>query len=108
MEVGARFERSQRAVAAGRWELAAYDVHELREVFEDDLLPGKWADNPSMGHETHAFIAGPLPQLEAAARDRSAWDGAFGTTVKACNACHQVAHVAFIEIDAAGALRVAR
>lgn len=105
-----RFERSLRAVAAGRWELAAYDVHELREVLEDDLLPGKWADNPSMSHEARAFLAGPLSQLEAAARerDRGAWDGAFGTTLKACNACHQVAHVEFLEIDAPGALRLGR
>jgi cytochrome c556 len=110
IEVGMRFERSQRAVAAGRWELAAYDVHELREVFEDDLLPGKWADNPAMRHDAQVFLAGALLELEAAARvkDRGGWDGSFGVALKACNACHDVAHVGFIEVDATGAMRVAR
>lgn len=100
-----RFERSQRAVAAGRWELAAYDIHELGEAFEDDLLPGKWADNPTMRHAARVFLAGPLGPLEAAARvkDRGAWDSAFGATLKACNACHDAAHVGFLQVDASGA-----
>jgi cytochrome c556 len=108
IEVGMRFERSRRAVLANAWELAAYDLHELREVFDDDLLPGKWSDNPAMQHDAHQFTAGALAQLEAAARvhDRAAWDTAYPATVQACNACHATAHVAFLAIDSSGALRL--
>jgi hypothetical protein len=108
IEVGARFERCQRAIAAGAWELAAYDLHELREIFDDDLLPGKWSGNPAMQHDAHAFIVGPLSQLEAAARvrDRAAWDSAHAATVTACNACHATAHVGFLVVDGSGALRL--
>lgn len=108
IEVGMRFQRARRAVTASAWELAAYDVHELREVFEDDLLPGKWSDNPSMLHEAHAFLSGPLLQLEASARvrDLAAWDSVFETTTRACNSCHAIGHVGFVAIEASGAVRI--
>ena len=108
LEVGTRYARLGREVEAGRWELAAYDVHELRETFDDDLLPRTWGDNPTMQHAARAFLAGPLAQLEATARtkDRAGWPAAFTATTAACNACHRDGHVAFIEIDDSGALRV--
>ena len=110
IEVGARYARLPHEIAADRWELAAYDVHELRETFEDDLPPRAWGDNPAMQHEAKAFLAGPLAALEASARtrDHAGWAATFDATTKACNACHAVAHVEFIEIGADGALRDSR
>lgn len=110
IEVGARYTRLPHEIAADRWELAAYDVHELREVFDDDLLPRAWGDNPAMQHEAKMFLTGPLAALEASARtrDKAGWATTFDATTKACNACHLAAHVAFIEIDADGALRDSR
>lgn len=105
IEVGTRYPRLPREIAAGSWELAAYDVHEMRETFEDDLLPRSWNDNPTMQHEAKTFLAGPLAALEASARTRDAgWRAAFDATTKACNACHATAHVAFIVIDKDGYL----
>lgn len=108
IEVGTRYARVGREVAANRWELAAYDIHELRETFEDDLLPRTWNDNPTMQHASKTFLDGPLANLEATARtkDRAAWATAFAATTDACNACHRDGKVEFIEIDANGALRV--
>jgi hypothetical protein len=104
IEVGTRYARLPREIAADHWELAAYDLHELREVFEDDLLPRAWNDNPAMQHESKAFLTGPLAALEASARtrDQAGWPATFDATTKACNACHAVAHVAFIVIDKDG------
>lgn len=103
-----RYARVSREIAAERWELAAYDVHELRETFEDDLLPHTWNENPAMQRAAKQFLDGPLAQLEATARtkDHATWSADFAATTKACNACHLEGKVAFIEIDATGALRV--
>lgn len=108
IEVGLRMARFHRAAAAGAWELAAYDAHELREVFEDDLLPGTWRAKPPMQYEARTFLDGPLPQLEAAARthDRD-WGKTFATVVTACNHCHSVGHNAFIIVEDDGNLRTA-
>lgn len=109
MEVGSRFERANIAAQSARWDVAVYDTHELREVFDDDLLPGRWADNPTMSSEAHKFLAGPLAALEADARthDARGWAAAFATTTAACNACHRIARVAFIQIDESGAFGAA-
>lgn len=107
IEVGSRYARIFREVAAGDWQLASYDLHEVREVFEDDLLPRTWDDNPTMKHEAHDFLAGPLTQFESAARvhDRADCSRSFIAATKACNGCHVAGHVAFIEIGSDGALR---
>ena len=36
-EVARRFDRAGRAVEAGRWDLADYDLGEIEEVFEQDI-----------------------------------------------------------------------
>ena len=107
IEVGTRYARLPHEIAAGRWELAAYDAHELRETFEDDLLPHTWGDNPTMQQDAKQFLAGPLAQLEASVRTQdAAWRTSFDATTKACNACHAAGHVAFVEIGDDGVLRV--
>jgi hypothetical protein len=104
-EVGRRFERAGHAVAAGRWELAGYDLGEMEEVFAADLphaaRPGDVPIDPAP--LAAAFVSTTLPALSRAveARDRRAFDAAFADASRACNGCHQAAGKAFIEISAA-------
>lgn len=98
MQVGRRLELSGRAARAGRWELAAYEVEELREIYEGPLL-----DAPAPA-EIHAriepFAETCLAPLEdaARARDLARFEAEFRTTSIGCNACHQAAQVPFVEI----------
>ena len=100
LQIGHRLELSGRAARAGRWELAEYEVEELREVYEGPLLEAPAPD------EVHAriepFIESCLVPLEAAAeaRDMARFEREFATTTTGCNACHATARVAFIEIPA--------
>jgi hypothetical protein len=100
-EAGQRFHRAARAVAAGRWELATYDLHELGEVFADDLATSTWHGRPELSRRSHDFQAHELTAIATAvaARDRAAFDQAVAATAKACNACHHAADVAYIEIS---------
>jgi hypothetical protein len=98
LQIGQRLELSGRAARAGRWELAAYEVQELREIYEGPLL-----DAPAP-EEIHAriepFAASCLLPLEEAAqsRDMARFEREFATTSIGCNACHQAASVPFVEI----------
>jgi cytochrome c556 len=101
-EVGRRFERAGRAVAASRWDLANYDLGEIEEVFANDL---PYAERPEdvpidPAPRAAAFAATNLPALLKAteARDRAAFDAAFAAAAAACNACHVEAKKAFIEV----------
>jgi cytochrome c553 len=101
-EVGRRFERLGRAVAAGRWELADYDLGEIGEVFEQDvptalMPPEVHVDLRSMAQ---AFAATTPADLEKAiaARDRGAFEAAFARAATACNGCHRAAGRGFIEV----------
>ena len=101
-EIGRRFERGGRAVAAGRWELAEYDIGEIGEIFEGDL-PN--AHPPGEGHaDMHALaraFAATLPEdlrRAVATHDRAVFDAAFARAAASCNGCHQAAEKAFIEI----------
>lgn len=101
-EVARRFERSGRAVVAGRWDLAAYDVGEIEEVFEQDIPT---AEQPS---EVHVDLR-PIAQAFAsthpaalhqaiAAHDRAAFASAFAAASTMCNTCHAAAGKPFIEV----------
>jgi hypothetical protein len=103
-EVGRRFERAGRAVAAERWDLADYDLGEIEEVFEMDLPHAERPEDVPIDPTpiANAFATDVLPALQRAvkARDRSAFDRAFGEASRACNACHEAAQKAFIEVPA--------
>ncbi len=98
LQVGHRLELAGRAARVGRWELATYEVEELREVYEGPLLEAPAPD------EIHAriepFIDSCLAPLEEAARahDMARFEREFATTTIGCNACHATANVPFIEI----------
>ena len=100
-EIGRRLERSGRSVQAGRWELAAYDIEELEEVFEDELALFVSADDAlDIGKVAALFARTHLPTLEQAitARDRTAFERAFATTTEGCNSCHRAANHPYIEV----------
>ena len=103
VQVGRRFEVSGRAASANRFELAAFEVGELGELFEDDVprasLPkeGPTAQIPAMAK---AFLESIPPELTraAASKDRNAFAAAFQHAADTCNACHRSADKGFIQV----------
>jgi hypothetical protein len=103
LQVGRRFETAGRAAAANRFELAAFEVGELQELFEYDVphasLPkeGPTAQIPALAK---AFLAAAPPELAkaAASEDRAAFATAFQHTAALCNACHESAAKGFIKV----------
>lgn len=109
-EVGRRFERAGRAVVAGRWPLAAYDLQLLTRVFVEDLPRAPRPDDVPIDPTPIAaqFAARALPPLVDAvrARDRAAFEAAFAAAARECNFCHHDAHKVFIEIPTAPGVEV--
>ena len=85
---------------ARNWELAGYELGELKEVFSDvqDLVPRY--HNIPVGDMIDAIITGTVTELEGAiaARDFSKFSASFDGLTAACNSCHQAANRAFIVI----------
>ncbi len=100
-EAGRRFQRSQRAAIAGRWELAKYDLHELEEIFEEDLATSSWHGKAELSERARQFQTQQLTALRTAvnARDRAAFEHAVADAARACNACHKAADQDYIEIS---------
>ena len=102
-ELGRRFERSGKAAVAGRWELAAFEVGELKEICTAALpraeLPQE-GPTAALGALTEVFVTTALPPMAAAARARSAtaFAAAFQAAAVQCNACHASTEKAFIEV----------
>jgi hypothetical protein len=100
-EVGRRFERIGRAAKVGRWDLAAYDLGEIEEVFAD--IP-----HAIMPDDVHVdlrplaadFASKGPPDLKQAiaSHDPAAFQAAFARTAARCNACHETAGRAFIQV----------
>lgn len=109
-EVGRRFERAGRAANAGRWELVAYDVGELGELFGDDLPHAAPPDNVHVDVRALAatFARERLPALAQAAahRDAAQFAQAFSATAAACNACHTAAAHGFIVVPSVPGMAV--
>ena len=85
---------------ARNWELAGYQLSELKEVFSDvqDLVPRY--HNIPVGDMIDAIITGTVTDLEGAiaARDFSKFSASFDGLTAACNSCHQAANRGFIVI----------
>ena len=103
VEVGHRFEVAGRAASAKRFELAAFEVDEMQELFENDLpraeLP-KEGPTTSLLATADAFAkTHPAALIKAAnAKDARAFADAFQSASAMCNACHQASGHAFIQI----------
>jgi hypothetical protein len=92
--------RSWLAGQARNWELADYELTELKEVFSDvqDFVPRY--QNVPVGDMIDAIITGTMTELDKAisARDFNAFSTAFDQLTTACNSCHQAANRPFITI----------
>lgn len=101
-EVGSRFERAGRAGRAGSWELAEYDLHEIDEVFEDDVPNARVPHDVAIDLRSVAgtLASGPLVELRAAAgaHDAARFATAFGAVSESCNACHRAAGRSFVVV----------
>jgi cytochrome c553 len=103
VQVGRRFEVAGRAAAAGRFELANFEIGELEELFQNDVPRASF---PKEGPTAHirsvadAFLRSAPPELKkaAAASDPAAFAQAFQRAAAMCNACHQASAKAFIQV----------
>lgn len=86
---------------ARNWDLADYQVDELKELLEEiaKRVP-KYRDVP-VGQMIEATTMAPIGELEAAikARDGKAFAAAFDKLTTACNSCHEAANRGFIVIQ---------
>lgn len=112
-EVGRRFELVGRALAAGRYELASYELDEIDEVFHDTL---PHTSLPKEGHPERieplrvVFAEQGLTELARALGTKSTTEAraAFAATATSCNACHQASGHAFIEVPSVAGEQVPR
>jgi len=102
-EVGRRFELLGRAATARRWELAEFELGELRETFDDvprAVMPDDVkADVPTLARTFVPVIEDALAGA-VATHDLAQLEPAFAAAADACNKCHQAAGKAFIEVPA--------
>jgi hypothetical protein len=98
-EIGERFERAGRAAVAERWDLAAYDVDEIAEVFAGDLGHTRWSSDAAVP-VANAFAATSIPMMQRSlsAHDLAGFTQAFGEAASSCNSCHRIVDKPFIEV----------
>lgn len=106
VEVGHRYELAGRATLAGRFELAAFEVDEMNELFEDELPHARLPKEPTQADLralAGAFAKTEIPDLAAAAKakDARAFAAAFRHASETCNACHRASGHAFVEVPVA-------
>ena len=91
---------------AGNWELAGYELDELKEGFEDVAKLFPTVNDVSLPQAISAITAVQLPDLgmSISARDRARFAVAFDKMTATCNACHQSTRHAFIVIQRPTAL----
>jgi hypothetical protein len=87
---------------AQNWALAAYELDELRETFDDVGKLVLKHDNLDIPQAIDAAVAQPMDALDAAikAKDKEAFNKAYADLTSACNACHQSAGHPMIVIQA--------
>jgi len=110
-QVGHRFELLGRAIQANRWELAEFELGELRETFDDVAVAAIPTDVKA---DVRQLAKGVIPAIESALsgavahRDLAIATAAFATAAKACNSCHQASGKPYIEIPEAIGVTVPR
>jgi hypothetical protein len=100
-EAGWRFQRAGQAARAGRWDLARYDLHELDEVFAEDIARAETHDEKVDIHKlAREFAQVQLPAMRAAvdAHDMQQFNSAIVAAAKSCNDCHKLVDKPFIEV----------
>jgi hypothetical protein len=89
------------AGTAKNWELADYELDELKEGFDDAAKYFPTKDNVPVGQMVASTVVPTLPDLKSAidARDGAKFAASFDKLTAACNACHQAANHGFIVIQ---------
>jgi hypothetical protein len=84
---------------AGNWELAAYEIGEIREGFGDiaRLHPAPKDLPVPVDQAIETIMASPMDELAQAIqrKDRKAFEDAFDTMTQGCNSCHQATNHGF-------------
>jgi hypothetical protein len=85
---------------AGNWDLARYEIEELKEGLEDAAKQYPSHEGLPIGEMIKANAITPLDELAkvADAKDSAKFDEAFDALTAACNTCHAGANKAFIKI----------
>jgi hypothetical protein len=86
---------------ARNWELADYEIDELKEGLEDIVKYFPTYKDMPVGKMVEATARPPVADVEAAvkAKDRAKFTAAFDKLTTACNTCHQSANRPFIVIQ---------
>jgi hypothetical protein len=86
---------------AENWPLAAYELDELKEGFEDASTFDAEHEGQPIAGLIKSITPAPLTQLEAAIKAKSParFAAAFDQLTAACNNCHQSADKGFIHIQ---------
>jgi len=86
---------------AENWELAAYEVDEIKEGLEDAAKLHPTHKGVPVADMIKSSLDAPLAELEAAiaAKDKSRFARAFDGLTSACNACHTAASYGFIKVQ---------
>jgi hypothetical protein len=84
---------------AGNWDLAAYEIKELGEGFDDVIkLHPTHEDSPVAPKDAvPRIMTGPLAEVRDAVNKKSAqgFEQAFDALTKGCNDCHQATNFSF-------------
>lgn len=85
----------------GNWPLAAYELDELKEGFDDILIYQPHFKGKPIAKLLKPMTEPALAQLEAAigAKDRARFEAAFDELSHACSSCHQELGYGFIAIQ---------
>ncbi len=86
---------------AGNWELADYEIDELKEGLEDIVKYFPTYKDMPVGKMIEATAMPPIAEVESAvkARNRAKFISAFDKLTAACNTCHQSANRPFIVVQ---------
>jgi hypothetical protein len=86
---------------AKNWELAAFELDEIKEGLEDAAKLHPTHDGIAVAQLIKANLDAPLSALAKAIgeKDRSGFRRAFDALTAGCNACHTAAAHAFIRIE---------
>jgi mono/diheme cytochrome c family protein len=89
------------AGSARNWELAAYQLGEIKEVMSDvqDFVPT--FKNLPLAQMLDGVITGAIAQLEKAvdAKDFAKFSAGYGLLTETCNSCHQATGNGFVVIQ---------
>jgi hypothetical protein len=102
-DVGRRFELVGKAAAAGRFELARYELGEIGEDFTESLpraAPPKEGTPSALPPLEAEFTKSHLPTLARALDADGGADvaPAFAKVAEACNECHRASGHGFVEV----------